>query len=259
MTSMPSKLPDGVTRDEAQPLVGYRSNGEWNDLVAQVGAMVAGIDGIIDDEVRGHILGILQGVDEIHREGLHRLVRLFKDGVLEQVISDPAIRTLFGMYDLLPEDEPGCTKTVNFLTPEEQAGTDTKPLPAKPTAVHARVASVAAPVLPHWLPAPLAQTLADGAHTLVVGHGTAIVVARVRGEHFAFEAGCPHHNKPLEDGRLNGYTWICPAEPGCAYDIRNGARIGGGPHLQCHTVRADDQGRILIGFGMPFQARMPSF
>jgi len=38
----------------------------------------------------------------LHREALHRLVRLFKERVLEQVATDPAIRTLLEMYDLLP-------------------------------------------------------------------------------------------------------------------------------------------------------------
>ena len=41
-------------------------------------------------------------IDALHREALHRLVRLFKERVLEQVATDPAIRTLLEMYDLLP-------------------------------------------------------------------------------------------------------------------------------------------------------------
>jgi len=261
MSSSRSPLPDSPTRTNAQPLVGYRSNEEWNDLVAQVGAMVAGIDDVTDATVRAQVLGVLQGIDEIHREGLHRLVRLFKDGVLEQVISDPAIRTLMGMYDLLPEEEPGCIKTVNFLTDEERS----QPVaalakPARPTAKPAAVDTVTpSAVLPHWLPAPLDHAKTEAAFSLLDAHGASVLVARVHGEDYAVEAACPHHSASLEDGRLSNYTLICPTAPGCAYDIRNGARIGGGPNLECHPVRRDAQGRVLIGFGMPFKPSMPSF
>ncbi len=261
MSSSRSPLPDSPTRTNAQPLVGYRSNEEWNDLVAQVGAMVAAIDDMPDEAARSRVLGILQGIDEIHREGLHRLVRLFKDGVLEQVISDPAIRTLMGMYDLLPKEEPGCTKTVNFLTDEELSQPATASAkPPRPAAIPAAVDTVPTPaVLPHWLPAPLDHAGAERAFSLLNAHGVSILVARVHGEDYAVEAACPHHSASLEDGRLSNYTLICPTAPGCAYDIRNGARIGGGPNLECHPTRRDDQGRVLIGFGMPFKPNMPSF
>ena len=49
------------------------------------------------------VLTLLQGIDTIHREALHRLVRLFKEGVLEQVITDPAIYTLMELYDFITE------------------------------------------------------------------------------------------------------------------------------------------------------------
>ena len=165
------------------------------------------------------------------------------------------------MYDLLPAEEPGCTKVVNFLTDEERSiPASSLAEGAKPNAKSPAAVAVLPPtVLPHWLPAPLAQSLTEGTFAIAETNQHRLIVARVHNEDYAFDAYCPHHSAPLEPGQLNGYTWICPTEPGCAYDVRNGARIGGGPHLECHPVRRDDQGRVLVGFGMPFKPRMPSF
>jgi hypothetical protein len=60
-------------------------------------------------------------IDSVHREAITRLVALFKDGVLEQVIQDPAIRTLMEMYDLLPTTSP-CAKVYDFLGATEAPG-----------------------------------------------------------------------------------------------------------------------------------------
>ena len=55
-------------------------------------------------EVKDKVFELLAGIDTIHREGLWRLVRLFKEGVLEQVVTDPAIHNLMELYDLLPPE-----------------------------------------------------------------------------------------------------------------------------------------------------------
>jgi len=109
-------LPPGLApeQDETHPFAGYRTNSEWNDLVAQTGAMIAFLDRIEDEGSRDAVFSALAGIDQIHREALHRLVRLFKDGVLEQVITDPAIKTLMGMYDLLPSAEPALPESLGF-------------------------------------------------------------------------------------------------------------------------------------------------
>ena len=91
--------------DAAQhPLAEYRSNEEWQDLVAQTGSMLAALDDIKDEDIKAQVFTALAGIDTLHREALHRLVKLFKEGVLEQVVTDPAINTLMGMYDLVPPD-----------------------------------------------------------------------------------------------------------------------------------------------------------
>jgi hypothetical protein len=60
-------------------------------------------------------------------------------------------------------------------------------------------------------------------------------------------------------GVLKGFSWICPLGPGCVYDIRNGARLDGGPGLKCHPVRTTKTGGLQIGFGLPFEPKLPAF
>lgn len=230
-----------------QGLQGYSTNEEWQDLVAQAAAMMAALDDIPDGEIRDRVFGALAGIDAVHREALHRLVRLFKEGVLEQVITDPAIKTLMGMYDLLPPEQPGCQKIWNFLD---------EPPPAKPTD---NLVPFPGRDPAHWSPAPVERRPSDGdAFLLTMDEGPILLVA-AEGQLFALSAICPVHGKSMAGGQLQGLMWICPHGPGCAYDIRNGARLGGGEALACHPVKTDAAGRVLIGFGMPFEPSMSAF
>lgn len=235
-----------------QPLVGYRTNEEWQALVAQVSAMLAAIDEIRDARLRNEVFGVLQGIDAIHREALHRLVRLFKAGVLEQVVTDPAIRTLMGMYDLLPPEQSGCAKVWDFLPAPEESAT------------HGRggersVAARRPDEPPHWSPVPLPDLPEEGEAAIGRIEEGSVVIARVQGEFLAADAHCPHHHASMAGGTLAGYSWVCPNGLGCIYDLRSGARLGGGPPLLCLPVRADARDRLLIGFGVPFEPRLPAF
>ncbi len=231
-----------------QPLVGYRSNEEWQDLMAQAAAMLADLDEIEDAEIRDCVFGALAGIDAVHREAMHRLVRLFKEGVLEQVVTDPAINSLMGMYDLLPPEAPGCAKVWDFLDEDvPDLGTRT-----------GNVAASVVPDPPHWSPAPPEAVAEEGAAFVCDMEEARILLVRVEGVDYALSADCPEHAKPLNDGRLDGMMWHCPSGPGCSYDIRNGKRLGGGLGLECYPVRSEN-GRRMIGFGVPFEPKLPAF
>lgn len=230
---MTSGAPPNLKDDAPQELVGYRSNEEWEALVAATGDALAALDEA-DEKPREDVRAALAGIDAIHREALHRLVRLFKEGVLEQVITDPAIHTLMGMYDLLPPETPGCRKVWDFL-PQDDAGVSADP----------------ADTPPHWSPAPVDAAPADGEFAVCRMEEGTYVLARAGGDLFAFAGVCAEHGAGMREGTLNGYAWACPAAPGCLYDIRSGARMGGGAPLDCRPVRRD-RARVLIGFGMPF-------
>ncbi len=233
-----------MTEPEApQALVGFRTNEEWSALVAQAGAVIDGLDEIADEDVRRQVFGALDGIDAIHREALHRLVRLFDTGVLQKVVTDPAIHTLIGMYDLLPPEEPGCAKVWDFMPKPGEAPVAAR-RPQEP---------------PHWTPAPLLHAPAEDEAVVCEFDEGPVLIANVRGDVFAADATCPQHGVPMLGGTLSNFTWVCPHGDGCIYDVRSGARLGGGAPLSCLAVRRDDRGRVLVGFGIPFEPRLPAF
>lgn len=236
---------------DPNPLSGYRSNEEWQDLVAQTGSMLAALDDIEDEDIKAQVFTALAGIDTLHREALHRLVKLFKEGVLEQVVTDPAINTLMGMYDLVPpdgfsveRDEQPPAQAVSFY-PAGDLPVFHNTLPSNEPA--------------HWSPAPLKNSLEEGAAFICQMEEGSLLIAHVDGRDLALDATCPTHGKEMTNGKLDGLSWICPHGPGCTYDLRNGAKLGGGSGLQCYSTRTDAQGRLMVGFGVPFEPIMSSF
>ena len=242
--------------ESPQPLVGYRTNEEWQNLLAQIATMIEEIETLPDDSVRQKMLSVLQVIDAVHREGLHRLVRLFKEGVLEQVVTDPAIRTLMAMYDLLPEEKSGCAKVWDFL-PETGALVDKVESAAHSEAHRNGFSSVTE--LPHWLPVPTDQCPTAGEAIIRSMPEREVILVQVEKSFYSLDANCPSHERTMAGGILNGLSWICPHGPGCLYDVRNGTRIGGGGRLMCYPVRQMQGGGIQIGFGIPFEPKLPAF
>ncbi len=237
--------------DGDQSLVGYLSNDEWDALLADVNQRVERMEALPEGELRQQVFALLNGVDALHREGLRRLVRLFKDGVMEQVVTDPAIHTLMELYDLLPE----CELT---LAPPTVA-----PKPRFPTIPIRAISAARAPATryAHWVPVlARGDELASGAlRDDIAIDGLTLLLARRDEQWFAVDAACPVDGASMQGARLNGFTLSCPAHPGCHYDIRSGARIGGGTGLVCHAIKADERGRVLVGLGMNFKPALPSF
>ena len=240
--------------DAAQPLLGFMANDEWDALLAEANALVQQMESLPAGETKSTVFRLLDAIDAIHREALHRLVRLFKEGVLEKVVSDPAIHTLMELYDLLPP-EAGAEAVAQAVA---QAVADKPRFPTIPI----RPLRSAAPLrYPHWVPV-LAQLddLAPGAvDGDVVADGVALLLARRDERLFALDALCPVDGASLHGARLNGYTLSCPNHAGCHYDVRTGARIGGGDALVCHPVKIDERGRVMVGFDMDFKPDLPSF
>ena len=237
---------------DEQPLLGFMSNDEWDSLLAEVNALVQQMEALPAGEMKASVFRLLDGIDAIHREALHRLVRLFKEGVLEKVVSDPAIHTLMELYDLLPS-EAGAPAVA-------ESAADKPRFPTIP--IRALRSTPAAPLrYPHWVPV-LAQRddLASGAVAgEIVADGVALLLARREERLFALDAQCPVDGAPLRGALLNGYTLSCPNHAGCHYDVRTGARIGGGDALVCHPVKIDERGRVMVGFDMDFKPDVPSF
>jgi nitrite reductase/ring-hydroxylating ferredoxin subunit len=236
-------MTDEQSRD--QPLVGFMPNDEWDALLAELNARIERMEALPDGDMKQQVFELLNGIDMMHREALRRLVRLFKEGVLEQVVSDPAIRTLMELYDLLPVSA-------------QRNGSSTTKYPTIPI----RVVPVGAPLrYPHWVPVlSRSDELSAGAiRDDIVIDGLPLLLARRGEEWFALDATCPIDGSTLRGAVVSGYTLTCPNHSGCHYDIRSGARLGGGAGIACHPVRVEDDGRVLVGLDMDFTPSVPSF
>lgn len=230
--------------DAPQQLVGFRTNEEWDALVAGASDSLGALENIEDEKARAVAYDALDALEAIHGEALTRLVRLFKAGVLETVITDPAINTLMGMYGLLPPKEPGCRKVWDFFPHEDEKEPIAAKRPDPP---------------PHWVPAPIPNSLGEGVAAQCEMENGPYLMIRAQGHWFAVAAYCPIHEASMLNGRNEGVSWQCPHGPACSYDLRDGRRLGGGPQLDCRPVRVEESGRILVGFGMPFEPNLPAF
>ncbi len=65
--------------------------------------------------------------------------------------------------------------------------------------------------------------LQNGQMTRLDVAGTAVVLARVDGQYYAFGGACTHYGAPLDKGVLKGHDLMCPHHHAC-FDIRSGAR-----------------------------------
>lgn len=243
---------DGADTPEApQQLVGFMNNDEWQELITYVDSLVAEMEKLPFPDVREKVFELLAGIDAIHREALYRLVRLFKEGVLEQVVTDPPIRTLMELYDLAPpapQDEvaqqPG--RKMNF--------------PDIPVSVVYDAAPRKESTYPHWVPAACNRDdLDSGCVIEAVADDHAVLLCKVRDRLFAVAARCAIDDSSLGGATVSGYTLSCPNHGGCHYDIRQGSRIAGGKSIACFPVKTDDQGRVMVGLGMKFNPDLPTF
>ena len=234
--------------ERSQALVGYMSNDEWDELLAGVNSLIQQMDELPAGDVKGAVFELLTGVDAIHREALRRLVRLFKEGVLEKVISDPAIHTLMELYDLLPEQT------------EEPLGD--KPKSKFPT-IPIRVlvpSSSSRNRFPHWLPAlQRRDELASGMFRTLTLDDHPILLCRREDKFFAVESLCARDGSPMNGATLSTFTLACPNHTGCYYDVRQGTRIGGSEKIACYPVKVDEDDRVLVGLDMDFTPDLPSF
>lgn len=239
--------------DINQERIGYMTIAGWDQLLNQVNRQIEELEKLPLPEVKDQIFSLLEGIDAIHREALSRLVSLFKEGVLEQVIADPPIHTLMELYDLLPPD------VVN----REQQQFDNNGFPVIPVKVIPTKNKTPAskPVIPHWVPVPEAdEPLVPNTTRLINIDGHSILLCRVEDEYFALTPSCDQDGSSLAEATIEQYTLICPNHEGCYYDIRQGTRIAASGSINCFPVEVaeNDKDHVMIGIGMKFSPNLPA-
>ena len=82
---------------------------EFHHLLEWVGQGVAAMEQLEDEQIREQIFALLDGVDLVHRQGLHRILELIRttggQGALPTITEDPIVHRLLDMYDLAPVNE----------------------------------------------------------------------------------------------------------------------------------------------------------
>jgi len=254
--SSPSKPADPEELPEnPQALVGFMSNDEWDELLSYVNELITEMEELPLPEVKDKVFELLAGIDTIHREGLWRLVRLFKEGVLEQVVTDPAIHTLMELYDLLPAEPESDTEQI-----ADKPKVNFPNIPIKVMPMEKEQAPKKATLFPHWVPALKdKEDLLPGALRAVEVDEQSILLCRVENEFFALANQCAQDGASLEQSKLSSYTLSCCNHPGCLYDIRQGTRIAGSGEIDCFPVEVTEGGSVMVGIGMDFIPNLPTF
>ena len=238
-------------QDSSQQRIGYMTTAGWDKLLDQVSQQIEELDSLPLPEVKDKVFALLEGIDAIHRESLSRLVSLFKEGVLQQVITDRPIHDLMELYDLLPveaiETEQQFDKNGFPLIPIQVIAAENKAPPVQPK-------------FPHWVPVPETQgTLEPNSTRLMDIDGHSILLCRVADEYFALASSCEQDSSSLAEATISKYTLSCPNHEGCYYDVRQGTRIAARGRIDCFPVEVSesDKDRVMIGIDMEFVPDLP--
>ena len=224
------------------------TNDEWDQLLDYVNAMVGEMERLPLPDVKDKVFELLAGIDSIHRESIHRLVRLFKKGVLEKVITDPPIHTLMQLYDIVPTPDPS------------EVGTFKPNFPNIPIKVTHSPAPESNPKYPHWVPAlKHRDELQPGNVVEVLLDDYPVLLCRVEDAFFALDSSCAQDGSSLREATLNRFTLACPNHSACLYDVRQGTRIGASVGIECYPVKITDDGPVMVGVDMDFVADLPTF
>jgi nitrite reductase/ring-hydroxylating ferredoxin subunit len=188
-----------------------------------------------DEQMRNKVLELLEHVDHLHRSCVWRLFELMTElggkGLVDRVAQDPAVKTLFMLYDLIPVD-PLMPVEANVRVAQPSAGGF---IPLRN--VGGRT--------PSWKVGFAREDLAAGALRGIEIDRLPVLLCAVGDEVFAYRNACgrgvlPLHLGTLVDGEIN-----CPWH-GCRYDARSGRLIAGaGADLEAFPVSLRD-GKIWV-------------
>jgi nitrite reductase/ring-hydroxylating ferredoxin subunit len=99
-------------------------------------------------------------------------------------------------------------------------------------------------MLDEWHKVGSVQEFANGFRKVMVA-GKKLVVGRLQGELYAFDALCPHAGGPMELSEVEGTIVSCPLHA-WRFDLRReGAELHGYRPLPCRRVRVDE-GAVYI-------------
>jgi nitrite reductase/ring-hydroxylating ferredoxin subunit len=95
-----------------------------------------------------------------------------------------------------------------------------------------------------WIKVGTEGQFTDGLHTVVLGRQR-VVIARLKGRLFAFDALCPHAQGPMERSEVESAIVSCPLHA-WRFDLENGGKeLHGYRSLPVHQVKVAD-GEVFV-------------
>ena len=96
-----------------------------------------------------------------------------------------------------------------------------------------------------WTAVGEEQKFGEGLHSIMLGRRQ-VVVARLSGKLFAFDALCPHAQGPMERSEVEGAIVSCPLHA-WRFDLEQGGKeLHGYRSLTVHDIKVAD-GQVLVG------------
>ncbi len=214
---------------------------------SRIATLVSELEQAPDSDVKRTAFELLENVDHLHRSCVWRLFELITElggkGLVDRLASDPAVKMLFVLYDLIPSQP---------LRPVQAA-----------VEVHAPSASGFVPLAnlagprAAWRVAFAAEDLPAGSiHGIEIDRVPVLLVC-TDGDIFAYRNACSGSVLPLHLGTLVNGDLHCPWH-GCRYDARSGAALeGSNVDLEAFDVRLEE-GKVYVAMSQsPDQVSVP--
>src|SRR5688500_18277879 len=92
----------------------------------------------------------------------------------------------------------------------------------------------------NWIKIGSEAQFIDGLHTVKLGPRRNVVIARLKGRLFAFDALCPHAQGPMERSEIEGAIVSCPLHAWRFGLEKEGREIHGYRSLTVHALKVAD-------------------
>ena len=185
---------------------------------ARIASIVEAVESSPDETSRLQMFELLEHIDHLHRTCVWRLFELMTElggkGFVERIAADPAVKTLFVLYDLVPTDPLRPVQSDVTVTPPNASGF----IPLRNVGGRA----------PAWKFAFSRNDLPRGVLKAVEIDGVPVLLCAIDDEDriVAYRNACPGGALPLHLGSLSRGELHCPWH-GCRFEIASGRQIGG--------------------------------
>ncbi len=205
------------------------SDREHNELVLRVAELVSQLEEHPDRDLAGRVQELLQSLDLVHREALHRLLGLIEQGapqLIGRLLEDSAVQTLLLLYDFVPRP----------MEREEGRGRD-------------GFVPLSELQVPVWVPAGRPQDFPEGELVARQVNQHDLLFCSLDGRLHVVDNRCLDSILPLQLGRLEEGVVICPWH-GCRYRLADGRLEGSERRLQSYPTQLAADGVLRVGFNV---------